>query len=396
MRKAIELQSDFPEAHSNLGNVLRDLGQFKKAELSLRKAIELNPDFADAYINLGNVLKDLGKLKEAEVSIRKAIELQSDFPEAHYTLGNVLRDLGKLEEFILLSKSTLQLKSINQSYKLQTVLQITIANLLRGAFPETLLNLNQTNTLIKQGSLNFIKSQTNKSQVLIYTLFLTSLYPLLEKEKKNPESEFIPHFGESHCLSFSHQTLSIFSKVKTIQPVLITGGKAWHFANTDNNQWKDSLNQQIKKHNYSDNVFISFGEIDCRKDEGIMTYSIKQNKVISEVCENTINSFVNHMEVTLSPQYSKRYYFGVPAPVMKQVLNDKLDRKRIEIIKLYNSIFKKKVLSKGSYFLDVYSLTTTSEGVNNNIHMCDDTHLSPKCLAILFKNHLCEPKSVTH
>ena len=58
------------------------------------------------------------------------------------------------------------------------------------------------------------------------------------------------------------------------------------------------------------------------------------------------------------------------------------------MVQLYNSIFKKEVLSRGSFFLDVYKLTSNNEGVNNNIHMCDDTHLSPKCLSILFENHL--------
>ena len=80
---------------------------------------------------------------------------------------------------------------------------------------------------------------------------------------------------------FAHQTISLSSQLKTIQPVLITGGKAWHFANDKNNKWKDSLNQQIKNHNYSNEVFISFGEIDCRKYEGILNHAIKEDKNIA-------------------------------------------------------------------------------------------------------------------
>ena len=94
------------------------------------------------------------------------------------------------------------------------------------------------------------------------------------------------------------------------------------------------------------------------------------------------------MEQILSPNYSKKYYFGVPAPTREQESFDDLDIKRIEIVKLYNSILKKEVLSKGSYFLDVYKLTSIKDGLNNNIHMCDGTHLSPKCLSILFEKYL--------
>ena len=166
------------------------------------------------------------------------------------------------------------------------------------------------------------------------------------------------------------------------------GGKAWHFANNKNNQWKDSLTQQMKNHQYSDKVFISFGEIDCRKDEGILNYAIKNDQDISEVCEKTIQGYLDYMEVILSPNYSKRYYFGVPAPTRPKELLDELDIKRIKMIQLYNSLLQKEVLSRGSYFLDVYNLTSNKNGENNSRHMCDQFHLSPKCLSILFQNYL--------
>ena len=98
----------------------------------------------------------------------------------------------------------------------------------------------------------------------------------------------------------------------------------------------------------------------------------------------------------LSPNYSKKYYFGVPAPTREKEIQNELDIKRIKMVQLYNSLFKKEVLSRGSYFLDVYNFTSNKNGENNQIHMCDDTHLSPKCLSILFENHLYEPKIFVH
>ena len=98
LRKAIELQSDFAEAHSNLGTILRDLGKLKEAELSTRKAIQLKPDFVDAHFNLGNILRNLGKLREAELSQRKVIELNPYLVEAHSNLGIILNDLGQSKE----------------------------------------------------------------------------------------------------------------------------------------------------------------------------------------------------------------------------------------------------------------------------------------------------------
>ena len=44
---------------SNYGVVLLKLGKPQNAELSLRKAIELKPKYAEAHSNLGNVLRNL-------------------------------------------------------------------------------------------------------------------------------------------------------------------------------------------------------------------------------------------------------------------------------------------------------------------------------------------------
>ena len=392
IQKAIELNPNFAMSHSNLGVILKDLGKFEEAEISLRKAIELNPKSEDVYINLGGVLRDLGKLEEAEISLRKAIELNPKSGDAYINLGGVLRDLGKLEESIFISHSIIKTKSLNKGYKLRALINIAIGNLILRNFSETFLSLNKTNELISEGALNLIQDKQNRRHILVFSRFISSLYPLLKRN--NDDDSYlkkIPHFGESHCLSFAHQMVPISSQLNQIQPVLITGAKAWHFAVSKMNKWKDSLNKQLKKHTYSDIVFISFGEIDCRKDEGIVPFTLKSNKDIFNVCNDTINGFVNYMEIILSHHYSQRYYFGIPAPSIKKELSDELDFKRIETIRTYNSLLKKKVLSSGSYFIDVYKLTSSENGINNNVHMCDKTHLSPESLSILFDSYLCEP-----
>ena len=69
---------------------MRNLGKLKESEISCRKAIEINPDFPDAHHNLGNILKDLGELQEAELSQRKAIELNPDLADAYLNLWSCI------------------------------------------------------------------------------------------------------------------------------------------------------------------------------------------------------------------------------------------------------------------------------------------------------------------
>jgi protein O-GlcNAc transferase len=106
----IELKPDFVEAHSNLGNLLRDLGRLNEAEASCRQALQIQPDFAEAHNNLGIILKDLGRRNEAEASYRRALQIKPDYAEAHSNLGIVLKDLDRLDEAITSFRQALQVK----------------------------------------------------------------------------------------------------------------------------------------------------------------------------------------------------------------------------------------------------------------------------------------------
>ena len=110
-RKAIEIKPNYAEAHYNLGIMLQDLGKLNEAELSYRKAIEIKPNYAEAHYNLGNILNALGKPKEAEISYRKAIEINPNYAEAHSNLGNILKDLGKLNEAEFSTRKAIEIKS---------------------------------------------------------------------------------------------------------------------------------------------------------------------------------------------------------------------------------------------------------------------------------------------
>ena len=57
--KALEINPEFAQAHSNRGKALSELGQDQEAIVSCNQAIEINPDYAMAYFNRGNALKNL-------------------------------------------------------------------------------------------------------------------------------------------------------------------------------------------------------------------------------------------------------------------------------------------------------------------------------------------------
>jgi len=109
-RQVLAMAPGYAEAHSNLGDVLREQGRFDEAIAACRRATELRPDDAEMHSNLGHALWAGGRLDEAVAACRRAIQLQPQFAEAYTNLGNALRDQGQLDEAIAAYRTTVQLR----------------------------------------------------------------------------------------------------------------------------------------------------------------------------------------------------------------------------------------------------------------------------------------------
>jgi len=111
-RRALKNMPRFAVVHSNLGATLRELGRLDDAVASCRRAIEIDPRLAEAHSNLGNALKNLGQLDNAEVSYRKALEFKPDYVEAHSNLGDVRNALGHIDDAVSSFRRALALKPV--------------------------------------------------------------------------------------------------------------------------------------------------------------------------------------------------------------------------------------------------------------------------------------------
>jgi hypothetical protein len=73
--RAIGLESDFFEAHFNLGNIYHDLGRFTEAQACYREALRLNPFYADAHFYLAVTFEKMGQSQEARPHWRAYTQL---------------------------------------------------------------------------------------------------------------------------------------------------------------------------------------------------------------------------------------------------------------------------------------------------------------------------------
>ena len=110
LRKTIELEPSYPDAHNNLGNALKRQGDLTAAIASYKTALQLQPNYPDAHYNLGNALQEQGDLSAAIASYKTALQLQPNYPVAHNNLGVALQEQGDLKAAIASYNTALQLQ----------------------------------------------------------------------------------------------------------------------------------------------------------------------------------------------------------------------------------------------------------------------------------------------
>jgi len=74
-KKALEINPNYAEAHSNLGVAYGDKGLVAQAIAEYKKAIKINPNDAEAYMNLAVAYYYKGEYSLAIKHCDKAIEL---------------------------------------------------------------------------------------------------------------------------------------------------------------------------------------------------------------------------------------------------------------------------------------------------------------------------------
>ena len=97
LRRALELQSDFPEALNNLGNILLNLRRHSESIATFERAISQRSDYAEALANLANAQREASFPDLAEQALREAIRINPEFAAAHSNLGNAYFDQGKVD-----------------------------------------------------------------------------------------------------------------------------------------------------------------------------------------------------------------------------------------------------------------------------------------------------------
>lgn len=98
LRKAVELQENYPEAWANLGLVLRATGAMGEAVRAYRRAVELAPGFVGAELNLGISLLLTDHIDEGLFCLQSVLKRDPHNQEALVNAGLALHLKGQLAQ----------------------------------------------------------------------------------------------------------------------------------------------------------------------------------------------------------------------------------------------------------------------------------------------------------
>ena len=98
MLAALEADSGYVDAWSNLGIAYYEERDLARAEKCCRKAIELSPNFANAWANLALTLRARDSPEEALHALGRALELNPQMRNAALSYGQVLYRLDRLPQ----------------------------------------------------------------------------------------------------------------------------------------------------------------------------------------------------------------------------------------------------------------------------------------------------------
>ena len=87
LRKATQLDGDFPEAFNNLGVVYQRVGDYPSAVASLEQAVRVAPGYREGHLNLGNAYRGLKEYTKAQGAYEKALSVDERYAAAYFNLG---------------------------------------------------------------------------------------------------------------------------------------------------------------------------------------------------------------------------------------------------------------------------------------------------------------------
>ena len=329
---------------------------------------------------MGNALKDQGKLEEAIVAYNKALAIKPDYAvatENRLSLliqlqGTALTRNEKLKEII-------EDKQPDITWRPKSHIFHAISSFLSA-------DENQAHRHIynfKTCNSKLLDDLNPKDQVFCsaYSNYLSALLqkPLGEASGLG-NSNLVYHIGESHCLSYAHRNIKINGVTSRIAPMITFGAKAFHFSKANDSAFKAITKANLDSIPKGSQVFVSFGEIDCRPDEGFISTAAKLDQSVEDIIANTVTGYLQWFAQHNKAWNQNMHFLNVPAPEYDQTFDAKVNGDVANIVALFNHKIKEQIARYNFNMIDVFGFTLGKNGFSNSHFHIDAKHLGAKAI----------------
>jgi tetratricopeptide (TPR) repeat protein len=374
-KKAIDIKPSSAEAYYNLALVQQSLKDFENSKLNYQNSLIHNPNYALSLNNLGIILSQTGEVENSQIIFTKAVDLIPTFQEAIFNLANSYVKMNKLEAAIQHFNFLIGL-DVNK-YGLLARVNLAIIYFLKSDLINC-RNLLNDSLSIKDKNEKFYENK------IIYWHYISKLinWRDINLIQSNDLFDKIYVVGDSHALTYQSLNLNFNNKNYILESHWIEGCKMWHLGNNLKNNYKYQFNQILKNIPDYSNVIFSFGEIDCRFDEGVFDY-IKKNPQLSitEVQKSTIINYLEFINEFKTSKDLNIFIQGIPCPNTKLIINSALDEQLfIKSVNDFNILLKHYSIQSGYEFINLHALTNRGDGRSHNLLHIDEHHLSPDAI----------------
>ena len=414
---------------TNMANCFSaDKSTYDKAEICFQKAILLNPECVFAYCEYSSLLVKKRDYNKAENILNDAPKNIND-KEIYIKFLYLYQKIGKFEEVKKYAKKILSVEDniycitmlaylYIYTSKYQDLYQLIDRFIGKGKFNKVLeSNIIVCSAIAKylSGDLEGAISDIDKSKeienilslpsppdisraswktMFVYHCFLKSL---IDYHKENNTyikegMDYIYAIGDSHCLSPANTIIKYNDKDYFVKSNLILGGKIYHFIQEENNEYKSSFSNHINLIPENSKLIVMFGEIDCRLNEGILSYLTNNSNIdMSQYIDDMVSKYVDYILKESSKKNLEVIFYGVPAPRKKidlinedkEIYDIKIENLK-KIIELFNNNLKENAKLSNCKFLDVYNYTNDINGLSSGKYHIDAHHLYPNILREIF------------
>ena len=419
-KKALSLKPDYADALNNIGAVLLEQGNVDDAIAAFNEAVCLQTDYAEAWYNMGRAFQDKHNHIEAIEAYKHTLALAPDHAKANNNMGAVLEEGGEIELAVTFYKKALS-SSPDYTDALENYQNLAIQllhhvegsdHITRHLAEKNYKNISTkpkyqiNNAIIKFIERDFKQSQSHlikfrhseKSQLDSLTdrdrQYCNAYYDFVgellghqsDKNYSVDISKKVYHLGESHCLSFAHQQIVIKGESHMITPMITFGAKAYFLSREREDAFKAITKQNFSCIPKGANVFLSFGEIDCRPDEGFITAAKKQKKAIKSIVSDTVRDYITWFSNQNKTGNNTLFFFTVPAPVYNKNFSLQENQEVAKTVQLFNDMLAFYTKQSAFNLIDVYKFTVGDTGFSNSIFHIDSYHLGPKAIVEIEKS----------